>query len=223
MKNNRGSAVLIVMLILVLVSVGIGAFYLTKKPISVTNGNTSPTSLPTALPQNTTGPQSEALSDKNCHDFPQYFVVEGEIPDSVGINLLIKYKTSPEQKFPCTYSKDTNDFEIKNQFAEYYWGITDHFLILDSGTGPDPRGLIVYDLSTRKQVFEDQYSHPATIGNGTVDYWTPTKTKATKSNCSESTEYNSAGLGAIIESHVSLELTTLTKKDLGQTRCSPTQ
>jgi hypothetical protein len=223
-KNTKGSVVLYVAFIILLI--GASAFillFLNRETNPAPEQTALTTNPPSSTPQSTVEPIVQKLSDKNCHESPNYFVVEGGVTDSVGTNLLIKYKTSADQKYSCLYSKESNDFEIKNKWAEYYWGITDHFLILDSGTGPDPRGMLIYDLTKRTQVFNDQYSHPATIGSGTIDYWTPIKTPATKSNCPEFNEYNTAGLGIIIESHVSLNLSTLTKKDLGLTRCSPTQ
>jgi len=105
----------------------------------------------------------------------------------------------------------------------YYKGLSNNFLVLDQGTAPYPRGIIVYDLSAKKTVLQDQYSIPLDINTNEITYWMPTTIKVTNENCPESVEWAKNGLGAGIESYVSFNLTTLVKKDLGKTRCKPMQ
>jgi hypothetical protein len=159
----------------------------------------------------------------SCKDSPNYFIISKGLTDSVGSDILIKYKTGQSQSLPCVYNVATEDFEIKNVQAEYFLAVIDHFLILDSGTAPYPRGLIVYDLNTREKVYTDKYSQPFSVAFDTLTYWTPVGTKATNANCPELSEYSAGGLGAEIEQQVTLNLTTLVKKNLGPSRCSATQ
>lgn len=161
--------------------------------------------------------------EENCVNNDKYFVIEKNLTDSVGANHLVKYKTNANQNPSCEYLVGNGDFEIKNDWAEYTLALENNFLILDSGTGPDPRGLIIYNLYSRKKVFEDTYSKPITIQNNTVNYWTGAQEKATEGNCPRLKEYEVGGLWAAIDVHVSLDLTTLAKKDLGERRCSPRQ
>ncbi len=161
--------------------------------------------------------------EENCVSNNKYFVVEKNLTDSVGANHLVKYKINENQNFSCEYVVEKGDFEIKNEWAEYTLALENNFLILDSGTGPDPRGLIIYDLNARKKVFEDTYSRPITIQNNTINYWTEAVEKATEVNCPELKEYEAGGLGAAIDAHVSLNLSNLIKKDLGERRCSSRQ
>ncbi len=161
--------------------------------------------------------------EENCISNNKYFVIEKNLTDSVGANHLIKFKTDANQNFVCEYVVEKGDFEIKNEWAEYTLALENNFLILDSGTGPDPRGLIIYNLSTRKKVYTDEYFEPVLIQNNTINYWNPTNQKATNENCPKLNEYLSGGLGAGIDSHVLLDLLTLSKKELGEYRCSPRQ
>ncbi|MEI6843096.1 MAG: hypothetical protein WCK48_01110 [bacterium] len=159
----------------------------------------------------------------SCKDSPNYFIISKSLTDSVGSDILVKNKTSQSQSMSCVYTVGQNDFEIKNVEAEYFLAVTGHFLILDKGTAPYPRGLIVYDLNTHKKVYTDKYSAPLVVSSSTVRYWNPTVTKPNNVNCPKLSEYSAGGLGAEIEQFVTLDLSTIIKKDSGQSRCSATQ
>ncbi len=161
--------------------------------------------------------------EESCVGNDKYFVIESGLKESVGANHLVKFKTHANQNFICEYKFEKGDFEIKNYRTEYTLALEDNFLILDSGTGPDPRGLIIYDLNLRKKVFEDSYSQPINIQNHTVDYWIGTTKPATEQNCPEFKKWEEGGLVSAIDTHVSLNLSTLVKKELGEYRCSPRQ
>lgn len=161
--------------------------------------------------------------EESCISNTKYFVIESNLTDSVGANHLVKYKTNENQNFECKYVIEKGDFEIKNEWAEYTLALENNFLILDSGTGPDSRGLIIYDLNLRKKVYEDSYSQPINIQNNSVDYWTGTTKPVTEQNCPDFKKWEEGGLTSAIDAHVSLNLSTLVKKELGEYRCSPRQ
>ena len=78
----------------------------------------------------------------NCYESPKYLVIAKEVQGRTGTDFLIKYKSRPDQKLSCNYIFGNNDFEIKNEWAEYFAGLKGDLLILDSTTGPGPSGLI---------------------------------------------------------------------------------
>lgn len=158
--------------------------------------------------------------EESCVGNDKYFVIESKLTDSVGANHLTKYKTDGNQNFDCKYVVEKGDFEIRNERAEYTLALENNFLILDSGTGPTPRGFIAYDLNLRKKVYEDSYSQPINIQNNLVDYWTVTTKPVTEQNCPEFKKWEERGLGSVIDARVSLNLSTLIKKELGEYRCS---
>lgn len=166
---------------------------------------------------------SMATSGLECHDSSRYFAVQKSLSDSVGSNILIKYKTSPSQSFPCAYTVASGDFEIKNVQAEYFLTFTDNFLVLDSGTAPPPRGLVVYDLRSRTIVFIDSYTKPVTVAGDTITYLSKTDQKPTLQNCPNLNDYTANSLGAVIMSKVTVDLPSLNKKDLGVFECMATQ
>jgi len=156
-----------------------------------------------------------------CYPSPRYLVVEKGGKDGMGTDFLVKYKAKAEEKLPCTYVFGTNDFEIKNEWAEYFAGLKDDLLILDSTTGPGPSGLIIWDLKKRKKVYEGSWSDPI-IRDDSILYWLETE-KATHDNCPELAEWESHGLGAAIETRVLLNLSDFSISKTKETRCSPRQ
>lgn len=158
-----------------------------------------------------------------CHETQSYYGIEKHLGDSVTTKILVKYKASPDQHFKCIYSVAKGDFEITNGEADHLLTFTNNFLVLDRGTAPEPRGLMVYDLHTRKQVYTDRYATPWGGSGDTITYWSPVATKPTANTCPKLGEYTKQGLGAVIEDKVTLDLSTLTKKDSGESRCMATQ
>ncbi len=211
--NNIQSKFLLVAMILIIISlVGWGVYaYINNNQISKLSDNKSEQIVNT--PNNI-----------SCNENDKYFVVSKDIPDSVGTYILVKYKKDYSQPIQCTYIRGSaNDIEFKSGTAQYFLALTDNFLILDSGTGPEPRGLTVFDLTKKQGVYNDSYAKPISTNGDTMTYWNPTKEKVTVQNCPQGSEWLKNGLPPIIESHVTLNLIDLTKKDLGERRCVPTQ
>lgn len=158
-----------------------------------------------------------------CHESPRYVAIEKSAAPSVGSDILIKYKTSPEQRVRCKYTPAEGDFEIKNVSAEYFLTFTDNFVVLDSGTAPEPRGLIVYDLRTRANVFTDMYAQPVVVEGDRITYFSKSEQKPTNATCPELASYTEYGLGAALMSKVTVDLSSLTKVTSGDVRCIATQ
>jgi hypothetical protein len=164
------------------------------------------------------------IFEENCIKNDKYFVISNNLADSVGSDILVKYKSSPNQIISCEYVVGAGDFGIKNEWAEYLLALENNLLILDSGTSPDPRGLIIYDLSNRKKVYEDEYfSQSVKIQNNTIDYWRPTDIKVTAKNCPNLSEFEKNGTGEGIDSHVILNLSDFSLRELGEYRCTGRQ
>lgn len=182
----------------------------------------SPTSIPT---QSVVPVPTPDYGEIVCHENEKYFVVvgNGKTP-----GFLVKYKTAGDQRFECRWAVNDADFVIGIEWSEFYLGLTSDFLLLDSGTGPGIRGLIIYDLSKREKVFTDGYeSYPyqsaVTIQENSLIYWTGTDIEPTPENCPELEYWESAGLGAVVETRVKLNLSTLTKVELGEHQCMAEQ
>jgi hypothetical protein len=157
-----------------------------------------------------------------CYDYPEYYIIARDVPDGVGTDFLIKYKSYPDEKLSCNYVIANGDLEIKNEFAEYYAGLKKDLLILDSTTGPGPSGLIIWDIKKRKKVFEGSWSDPEESSDSTLVYWLETD-EATEGNCPRLKEWQAEGLSGAIETKVILNLSNFSITKTMQTRCSPRQ
>jgi hypothetical protein len=157
-----------------------------------------------------------------CHESSKYLVVAKETKNELGTDFLIKRKSEPDEKLSCDYSLGNGDFEIKNEWAEYFAALKGDLLILDSTTGPGPSGLIIWNLEKRKKVFEGTWSNPEKIRDNSLVYWLETG-KATEDNCPGLKEWRQHGLGGAIETRVILNLSDFTISRAEETRCSPRQ
>ncbi|MCX6741495.1 MAG: hypothetical protein NTY61_03810, partial [Candidatus Parcubacteria bacterium] len=125
------------------------------------------------------------------------FTIAPGYANKVGINetdidlyhqILSTFKFTTPVGSTTDWTKYTNDqlmtmayTDWKNQ-AMFFKGLEGNFLIIDQGTAPYPRGLIIYDLRSKKQVLSDRYSQPLDITSATVSYWNPTNQKVTAQN-----------------------------------------
>jgi hypothetical protein len=158
----------------------------------------------------------------SCYETSKYYIIGKEVLSQLGTNFLIKYKVKPNLKYQCIYAPDKNDFEIKNEWAEYYAGIKGDLLLLDNSTGPGPSGLTIWDLQKREKVFEGSWSDTEESSDSTLVYWLETG-EATEINCPELKEWMSHGLGGAIETKVILNLSNFKITKTKETRCSSRQ
>ncbi len=155
-----------------------------------------------------------------CHESPDYLIAEGAT-GQVGTHFLVKYKTKGDQSPNCDYIARPDDFEIRNEWAEYFMAIQGNLLILDSGTGPEARNLIFWDLEKKKKIHTTKYSD-ADLEPEYVGYWIETGT-ANDENCPEKKEWESSGLGSVIETYVRLNLKNFSVWKSTKTRCRAQQ
>jgi hypothetical protein len=195
--NRKRLALVIILVIVAVILISVGVSYFTES---------QPTQITTTA------------GSLKCYDNPKYFAIDSEIG-----SVLVKYKTSADQNFSCAYTVDMGDFQTPTGSPDYFLGFASNFLVIDSGTSPEPHGLIIYDLNTQKEVFTDSYSSPIEIQDSAITYWGPTKTIPTKANCPQFDQLTADGLGMVIEQHVTLTLPGLVKTGDAQYQCAPTQ
>ncbi len=230
--------ILIVFIVLLVILCGYVFYSSNNNSLNISSKNTEELSTKTQSPfeycmanggvdktPNYNAPRICALDNKayseNCVSNDKYFVVSKDVLGSVGSDILIKHKSSPKQNISCEYNKSNGDLEIlDNESASYILALEGNYLLIDSGTGPDPRGLSVYDITKGKIVFSDKYSQPVDIKNNSISYWAQSSEEANPINCPKYNEYKGFGGSAVITAHVSLNLSNLTKTDLGEKRCS---
>ncbi|MFH1965955.1 MAG: hypothetical protein ABIJ42_10510 [Acidobacteriota bacterium] len=164
---------------------------------------------------------SAESSQVQCHQFPKYFIVAKDEADNMGTDILVKYKSGPEENPPCEYVIENSDFEIKNEWAEYFAGVKGDLLLLDSTTGPGPTLFTIWDLKKQEKVYVGSWADPV-FQDDSVLYWMETGA-ATKDNCPDLKKWESHGLGGAIETKVLLSLSDFTITKTRETRCSARQ
>lgn len=164
------------------------------------------------------GSTSVFAREKQCHETSKYFVIERP---SGGTDFLIKYKPTADATFACKYQVEPGDLEIKNQWAEYFLGLSGDLLILDSGTGNHGRRLILWNLAKRKKVLNAPYEDPIEIKSTSMTYWLETG-KANARNCPKyvNPEDEEMSIGAVIETKVTMLLADFNIARSSQTRCA---
>ena len=176
----------------------------------------------------------EVLNDfsengNNCYDRSKYFVISRpDLTDNAGDDILVKYKTSKNQKISCKYQAEKNDFELLNtpigdgpavSYGQHFSFIKDNLLILNEGTGIS-RDFVIYDLDKQTQVFSDNYSEGLfELNDNILTYWRKTNDVPNKENCSRVDEYMAMG-GAKIEGKITLDITNPASKKFEAFRCS---
>ncbi len=169
---------------------------------------------------------NESISENTCYDSPNYFIVTrvASIGDP-GDDILVKRKT--DQNIECKYKVAEGDFEILDNrgdgydlysYSQFFSYINDNFLILNEGTGSN-RTVRIFDLEKQKDIFSDNYHGELDLQGSTLIYWRATKDIPNKENCSKVDEYKKGGVGAQIETKVSLNLIDFTKKEFEEFKC----
>ncbi len=149
-----------------------------------------------------------------CYRSPLYTVVERERPGAVGSDHFIGAASRS-----CQPDSLPGDLVLRNEWAEYFAGLRGHFLVLDSGTGPDARGVIVLDLRTRRRTYSGLYAdfEPSVRGD-TLALWQPYDLPAPHPGCP-----HVSGLGDGIDSLIWLDLRTGRTRFAGRVRCATRQ
>ncbi len=210
------------LLVVLIIAMAAGLFFLNMEiPGGVENTITLSSSNGSQEQVDSTVYKGQPVKGDNgeCYENDNYFVVVH--PDSG--DFLVKYKDGGKTNYECVYKKEATDLEIKNEWADWYLGLENNFLLIDSGTGPPPRGLKVYDLEKRLRIYRTAYSGPVNVSNNSVEFWREISVEATSENCPKKDYWEEKSLGAAIEEHVRFDLINLSETSLNEYRCTPRQ
>ncbi len=150
-----------------------------------------------------------------CHLYASYTVIVRERQDALGSDIFVR----PPAQASCAADSLPGDYVFRNEWAEYFLGLRGDYLVLDSGTGPDLRGLIIIDLRTRRRVFQGSYVEleiapsPELLG-----VWQGYELETPRAGCQ-----TTPGLVPGVDSLVWLDLRTGRTRFAGQVRCAQRQ
>jgi hypothetical protein len=158
----------------------------------------------------------------SCVDYEKYAVISRELQDQVGSDTLVKFKAAKDEHIACEYSAGASDFEIKNEFAESFIGLHGDLLFLDSSTMPGEAGLTIYNVSSRKKVFQTAYLGPTEVTGDNMSLWQVAQ-NATRAECPDAEKIAQQGLTPTLERRMILNLRTFALAETKETRCGVEQ
>jgi hypothetical protein len=160
-----------------------------------------------------------------CYAYEKYVVFVTEDTEGVGeqIKVALRQPQAAAAK-SCDMKAAKTYYLIPNDDANFFFGLAGDYLFVDSGTGPEPRGLYIFDLSKKKKIYTDSYSQPITLGkDGRLDYYKPSEKDGALKDCREAKKWQADQLGVGWDQRVILDLATLREVAVGKLRCSPRQ
>ncbi len=159
----------------------------------------------------------------NCKFFvyDDYMIVENELTGGeIGSNIFVKFRKG--KAFPevnCDKTARNCNMKVLNKWAEFFLAKKDNFLIIQSESGLQEK-LIIYDIRTKKVVFESNFSELTDINSsGELSFWLKTD-KANQNNCPEYNELKNSGYNPVIEKEVYLDLKTQNLSYSSDMRCN---
>jgi hypothetical protein len=154
-----------------------------------------------------------------CFVFNQY-IIKTNSGEDVGEDISIYKrgdKTAATNGCPV---KSPLLFTIKNPDSNYFLGLAGDFLFIDSGTGPDSRGLEIYNLKSRKSIFTSEYHDSIKLITGdTLRFDKISGKNGLLKNCKQAAKIKRDGMSVGWVQDTQLNLKTLKASSVGALRC----
>jgi len=162
---------------------------------------------------------TEVSPGVRCHRYDRYAVVEWESPDPEPVAIVRRSDQAESGIEDCTRDSLPGDFVVRNEWAEYFYGLWEDVLFLDSGTG-QIRSLILYDVPSRAQLLtlDAAGEMDGLVDSTTVKIWMLSGT-GSRDLCPDIPAVLDVG----IDSLFAFNLRTLEFANLGDWRCHALQ
>lgn len=93
---------------------------------------------------------SSNVPGARCYMNARYIVVELQEAEAVSSDLFVR----PREAGRCDADSLPGDYVLRDEWAAYFSALQGDVMLLDSGTGPDLRTLILCDLAARQKLAE---------------------------------------------------------------------
>lgn len=163
-----------------------------------------------------------SVGSLECHISSEYYVVAESSRYTETPNIIVKYKSSPDDNFDCAYEVGVNDFEIASSF---FLALTDKFLLVGEDAYAGRGKLVVYDLEKREVVFTDRQVDLSSVENGeiaggTITYLSvATDIEPSAEVCAEFESIRESGLAVIVLTEITVDLESGEVNDPGVFTC----
>jgi hypothetical protein len=151
-----------------------------------------------------------------CYTHARHIIVERQFEGSLGSDLFARSRETGL----CDADSLSGDLVVRNQWAEYFSGVRGDVLVIDSGTGPDLREVIMIDLRTRRRLLQRSYLHLAPSTDSLrIGLWAGYYLDETAPDCPPPV----GGLLPGVDSLFTVNLRTGDVRFAGRTRCAVRQ
>lgn len=116
------------------------------------------------------------------------------------------------------------DHTIPTDDASFFFGLGGNRVFVDQGTGPEPRGLMVFDPASGKTAYSGTYSVPIRLlDSNRIEFYKEIEKPATAVDCPEQAKWTAGGLGIAWERRVVVDLGSAAESPTDDVRCAPRQ
>jgi hypothetical protein len=144
--------------------------------------------------------------------------------DGAECTIIFKSERFTDEDSVVLLKGDSSVFTF-DYFGIWFLAMKEHDLLIDEGTGPGPRGLVIYDLAKSDTVLSTDYCDdlPVYIDHTSrLIFWNATWT-ATRATCPDYDKIEKEGLEPIMVEKCSFDLLGSSLKRLHEVRCVATQ
>ena len=168
----------------------------------------------------TATPSFEMSNDKGrCLVFGTH-IVKTIASEDIGERVLIYHREGTVKGAPACKVKGKAYASIEDTDNNSFYGISDNFFFIDTGTAANGRGLIVYNTKTGNKVSDVSYENePSLVGGRYLMYDAPTEKKGAISSCTEAAKWKKNGGGVGWAQGKKMDLESETVINVGGLRC----
>lgn len=154
-----------------------------------------------------------------CFVFSKYVVKMLPVEAGEGKIAVYKRGAATAVKGACQTS-DRPYLDVNASDNDYFYGLSGSLLFIDSGTSVESRGLEIYDLISRKSIFNESYTgDPKFVGGRFVFFDSPSDRKGPLKTCREAAKWIREGGGVGWVQGKKLDIQTLKLINVGALRC----
>lgn len=155
----------------------------------------------------------------NCYVFSNY-IIKTKTGEDVGEDIMVYNR--PANKVASGGCKTVGNpyLTIKNPDSNYFFGLSDDYLFIDSGTGASVRGLEIYNLKTKKSVLTAEYHETFQLLPNNIVLFDKTAEKGGLiKNCKQAAKIKRDGMTVGWVQDTRFDLKLLKKVSVGALRC----
>lgn len=168
------------------------------------------------------------MGNNTCYTSQQYVAIEVSEEEAGSDSLhfmAIDPGKSPEEM--CVAAKNGVAPTIEDDDYCYFQGMAGSVALIDCGSGTDPRGLLVYDLTNDASLLEassftENGDGPVMKGN-VLQWTTEAPEAATETPCPEAATWESQGFSVLYKQKRQFDITSGNITDMGKPICTMAQ